>query len=65
MYIDDNGTASGDVGSVVGKADSALTLTTCSRYPIPERRYSKQRIDNYQLRQIAQPCSLQRGGIQP
>ena len=27
VYIDDNGTASGDVGSVVGKADSALTLT--------------------------------------
>lgn len=27
VYIDDNGTASGDVGSVVGIADSALTLT--------------------------------------
>ncbi len=27
VYIDDNGTASGDVGSVVGKADSALMLT--------------------------------------
>ena len=27
VYIDDNGTTSGDVGSVVGKADSALTLT--------------------------------------